>query len=323
MIGHHIRLACALSALILLTACNLPGGPPAAEGTLAIAEPADGAHYRAGEWVTIRSNVAVAEGAVQVALLVDGQPVRSDALTVALQNGTMTQLWQPGAPGRYALQTRLTTASGASLDSAPVTIEVAAPAADSVTPEPTVETAAPTPTETPTPGPPMVTADQNAFCRMGPSQAYATTGELLAGASSPISGRNTDSSWWVIPAAYNDGGACWISEAVVTTSGDLSGVPVIIPPSLPEAPILLTPSGVQYCTSQITLSWYPVVFENGIARYEWEVLSATSTDTGISTDTSANYVVSCGGATYRWRVRDLGVDGTVGPYSEYLEFTVQ
>ncbi|MBT7600203.1 MAG: hypothetical protein HN560_03925, partial [Anaerolineae bacterium] len=66
---------------------------------------------------------------------------------------------------------------------------------------------------------PLVNATQNANCRRGPSLEYDIVTNLLEGQSAEITGRSTDSSWWVI----NPGTTCWISGAVVDVSGDITG----------------------------------------------------------------------------------------------------
>jgi hypothetical protein len=290
---------------------------------LSITEPSDGARYQVGDLVKIRSQVHASDGAAELTVLVNGQALRIDRPDVPLQSGTMLQPWQPSEPGTYTIQIRMTTASGAALESGTVTIEVGAGEVELASPTPTAEAAIPTFTPTPVLGPPITTADQNAFCRLGPSQAYGATGELLAGESSPISGRNVDSTWWVIAAGYG-GEACWISDSVVTVSGDVSGVPVVeAPPLPPPTPTPLSPSGLQPCTSSVELTWSAVDHPNGIAFYEWQVDGPSGTQTGQITSTSVEYIVACGGADYQWRVRAVENGGAAGQYSEFMSFEVQ
>lgn len=205
------------------------------------------------------------------------------------------------------------------------TAQAGATKTSSLTLAPSIKTATPTFTPSPTPSPPMVVANKNAHCRLGPSQYYESIGELLAGDSSPISGRNEDWSWWVIAAAY-EGGECWIGDAVVTVSGDLSQVEVIAaPPLLPPAPIPFHPIRDFTCDPGLPhtfLKWHPVDHPLGILRYEWEVQSRDATHAGSTTDTEVEVVLVCG-VRYTWRVRAVDTEGTAGPYSEPSEFKMR
>ncbi len=321
-LNFSYKLLLVLTLVVSLVGCNLPAGG-AAGTSLSVIEPIDGAQYQVGDLVEIRSLVHAADGAAEVTVLINGQPVRIDRPELSLQNGSMLQPWLPSEPGTYTIQTRMTTASGASFESGTVTIQVGAADADPATPTPTVTPEAPTPTSTPTLGPPIATANQDANCRFGPGQLYPITGQLLTGQSSPIVGRNTDSTWWVVQAAY-DGGTCWIAESVVTISGDTNGVPVVDAPPFPPppAPTLISPSGSQSCTSTVFLTWNAADHPAGIARYEWEVNGSGGTDTGTTVETEVEYFVSCS-ASYQWRVRAVDNNGTVGPYSDYMDFEIQ
>jgi hypothetical protein len=213
--------------------------------------------------------------------------------------------------------------NGADVESGSATVQVGATQTDS--PTPPVKTITPTSTVTPTPSPPIAAADRNAFCRFGPGQYYAPTGELLAGASSPISGRNEESTWWLIAAAY-EGGACWISDSVVTVSGEIGNLEVVdAPPLVPLAPVPIRPSGKWGCDPQLPhmfLRWEPVDNPFGIALYEWQIQGPDGWESGTTTDTSLDYVVTCG-EKYLWHVRAIDNEGTTGPYSEYMQFEME
>ena len=212
---------------------------------------------------------------------------------------------------------------------------------------PTVETIivtpslTPTETLTPTLGPPMATAFQDANCRYGPGQVYEVIGYLLNGQSAPIVGRNAETTWWVIQRL--DGyGTCWIWDGVVTLSGDTSNVPVVEQPPTPTptptqtpspvplgAPSPYSPSGVQSCGSTVWLEWSPVSHPNGIAYYEWVLDQKYSPeeeyhswDSGSTANTSVEVGVRCG-IYFRWQVRAVDGMGSPGPYSIPMEFRIE
>jgi uncharacterized protein YraI len=95
-------------------------------------------------------------------------------------------------------------------------------------PSPTWTVATSTPTAA------MVTPKtEKVNCRFGPGTSYPVISELRVGVIVPILGSNADHSWWQIDDPLGSGSLCWVSDAVVNTSGDLSGVPVITAPPLP------------------------------------------------------------------------------------------
>lgn len=86
---------------------------------------------------------------------------------------------------------------------------------------------------------PVAQVDQDANCRSGPGTVYPVIGFAGAGEKLPIVGRSRDRAWWVVVLG---GKECWISEAVVTVSGDLGGVPVRTAPATPTRTPTATPS---------------------------------------------------------------------------------
>lgn len=101
-----------------------------------------------------------------------------------------------------------------------------------------------TPTETPLPTQtailnPFLTADVNSNVRGGPGTIYDILGNLLQGQMADIIGRNSGSSWWVIVFAPGPDGKGWISDSIVTVSGDTSNVPIVAAPPTPTP----SPSG--------------------------------------------------------------------------------
>ncbi|MEW6406821.1 MAG: hypothetical protein AB1649_34000 [Chloroflexota bacterium] len=340
------RLLVLIFFALALAGCTLdtPSGGPAPTAAISIYEPADGTQYQLGDLVKVRSLVSAPDGAAGVELLVNGQFIRSDNPDPVLKSGTILQPWQPTETGLYALQTRMTTASGVVLESATVTIQVgaaetapdtAAPTTAIPAPEDTITpTLTPSITPSPTLGPPMVMANENANCRFGPGQVYDVISYLNQDQSAPITGRNAETTWWVIERV-DGGGTCWIWDGVVTVSGDTSNVPIVEPPPTPTptptqtpspvplvAPKPIAPSGSLSCTSTVFLEWQPVSHPNGIGYYEWKVTYSGVTDSGTTTSTSVEYFVTCI-ASYSWQVRAVDGKGNIGPYSESLSFDIK
>jgi SH3-like domain-containing protein len=103
-----------------------------------------------------------------------------------------------------------------------------------IPPSPTtpLETATPEPTSTPNFL--MATADMNARVRSGPDEVYEVLDFLLTGDSAEVIGRYenngyTPTTWWYI-RRIDTGKDGWVWSAVVTLSGDASGVPFLEPP---------------------------------------------------------------------------------------------
>ncbi len=82
---------------------------------------------------------------------------------------------------------------------------------------------------------PSLIGSENMNCRRGPASAYDIDDTLFKGIRAMIEGRNEDSTWWYI-LSPNLGIRCWVWGAKVETYGDLSKVPIIVPPELPQEP---------------------------------------------------------------------------------------
>lgn len=134
-----------------------------------------------------------------------------------------------GGPHMPALPPGLTPTATALASPAAASPMPPAPAAS---PLPATHTAAPAASLTPTLGPPVAHAQSNANCRAGPGEVYDVVGGFHTGQSAPIDGRDEGSAWWWIesPAAPV---RCWVWAGAVSTSGDLSGVPVLAAPPTP------------------------------------------------------------------------------------------
>jgi uncharacterized protein YraI len=75
-----------------------------------------------------------------------------------------------------------------------------------------------------------VTSNVNANVRGGPGTNYHVVGGLAEGESAPVTGRNTDSSWWQI---NYQGSAAWIADSVVTANQAAFNAPVVSAPPPP------------------------------------------------------------------------------------------
>jgi hypothetical protein len=146
----------------------------------------------------------------------------------------------------------------------------------------------PSPTLSPTPTVPQVTPNSvNVNCRSGPDVAYSATSVLMFGQTAQIDGRNDDSSWWYIYDPSNPGKFCWVAASVVTTSGNLAGLPVIAPPEAIVTNVtadVSIPSTV-YCGGPNPLEFSGTITTNGATKvtYQWEVGGDRSNTTSPET----------------------------------------
>lgn len=112
------------------------------------------------------------------------------------------------------------------------------------TPAPT-RTPTPTVSVTPTLQEPTGELDQNAFCRTGPGTVYPPATAYEAGTTLVIDGKNTfDPRWWRVVVPSTDGN-CWISDALLTTTGAVDAVPEYQAPPTPTptpVPPTITPT---------------------------------------------------------------------------------
>jgi len=98
-----------------------------------------------------------------------------------------------------------------------------------------VPTASPSPTMTPTEAPPALVIKADLLnVRSGPGAAYPRTGQVSAGESYRITGRDKDGAWWQI--SLNDGGG-WVIGEFVDASGPVKAVSVVeVAPAPTQAP---------------------------------------------------------------------------------------
>ena len=117
----------------------------------------------------------------------------------------------------------------------------------------------------------LLTIDQGANVRSGPGTLYPVVGNIKAGDTAPLVGRDVSSGWFVISYKGGFGGQGWIASFVATYTGDKSKLPVVAAPAspLPPAPtatpsaagnpngaLVTAPNGISgmlnLCSSQVT-----------------------------------------------------------------------
>ena len=91
------------------------------------------------------------------------------------------------------------------------------------TPSPTPE-ATPTPAATPTPDFASVTTSATVNLRSGPGTGFGSVGQLNAGETARILGKNQDGSWWQIERSGGD--PAWVVARLVSTQGPADQVAV-------------------------------------------------------------------------------------------------
>lgn len=104
------------------------------------------------------------------------------------------------------------------------------------------------PTQTLTPaGPPLFILTKNGFCRKGPDTSFADITAVPAGDTVKILNISEDGFWYFINwEKFNQ--KCWIAKSTGNPVGDLSGLKVLIVPTLPPSP---TPIPTKACNPLI------------------------------------------------------------------------
>ncbi len=90
-----------------------------------------------------------------------------------------------------------------------------------------------TETATLTPSVPLINAEQDTRCRLGPSTVYNVVGFLLTTEQSTVQGKDSGGEWWYIENPKKPGSFCWVWGGSTKVSGDTSELPVITPPPTP------------------------------------------------------------------------------------------
>jgi hypothetical protein len=138
-----------------------------------------------------------------------------------------------------------------------------------------------TPTETlsPTSSVPMAQAVRSMSVRGGPGSSYPVVGSLDANAQLEITGISEDGSWYQVKLA--DGTLGWLasSSAVVTTFGNVAGVPVALEPTN-------TPTDTPTATNTDTPTTTPTATDTPT-----ETPAATATATASATPTATRTLI--------------------------------
>ncbi len=91
---------------------------------------------------------------------------------------------------------------------------------------------------------PLIKAEQDTRCRLGPSTVYAVIGFLLTTEQSTVHGKDSGGEWWYIENPKKQGANCWVWGGSTQVSGDTSALPVITPPPTPTYTATVGPSFV-------------------------------------------------------------------------------
>jgi hypothetical protein len=86
--------------------------------------------------------------------------------------------------------------------------------------------------QTATPSGTFFIVDVGANCRTGPGTGYDKIASFAAGTYIPLTGRNTDSTWWYVLSGSTK---CWISATTGHTTGNISGLTEVAAPPTPTA----------------------------------------------------------------------------------------
>ncbi|MBE3038979.1 MAG: hypothetical protein IMZ62_09240 [Chloroflexi bacterium] len=106
----------------------------------------------------------------------------------------------------------------------------------SLTPTPTftlTPSLTPTPTFTLTLAVPMVSVSVQTNCRSGPGTAYDVLGILNVGQTAEVVGRSVYNDSWIIKLPSNPAVTCWLWGQYATVVGNTAGLPVFNPPPTP------------------------------------------------------------------------------------------
>lgn len=107
-------------------------------------------------------------------------------------------------------------------------------------------TTAPTATAIPSAGIPLASPSGLAVnCRSSPGLSWPVAVILQPRQTAEIIGKTIDGEWLQVKNPSLAGGVCWVAASVVTTTGNISGVPVV---AVPPTPTQLPTSAVAFVT---------------------------------------------------------------------------
>ncbi len=139
----------------------------------------------------------------------------------------------------------------------------------------------------PTPSTPQATPNTTAVnCRSGPDVGYDAKDTINQGQVAQITGRNDDSSWWYVIDPNNTSVFCWVSASVVTTAGNLTGLPVITPPTGIVTNVTVAAKGsFTMCGGPNVVEFSGAITTNGPAKvqFQWEIRGDKSNTTSPQT----------------------------------------
>lgn len=96
----------------------------------------------------------------------------------------------------------------------------------------------------------LATTQTDSACRLGADPSFAVFTPLFAGQSVLVRGISPDESWWNVASPENMDNSCWLAKEDATVSGDISTLPLVEPPPLPEGG---NTSGFSVTITQITI----------------------------------------------------------------------
>jgi uncharacterized protein YraI len=152
----------------------------------------------------------------------------------------------------------------------------------------TVPTITPTATIVPTPSVPQVSPiSAGVNCRSGPDVSFPSVSSIALGSFAQIAGRNSDSSWWYVRDPYSPGSFCWVSADVVTTAGNLAGIPVMAPTAgiVTKVTASADVASPVFCGGPNVINFSGQITTNGPAKVsvQWELTGDKSFTTSPET----------------------------------------
>jgi hypothetical protein len=73
----------------------------------------------------------------------------------------------------------------------------------------------------------FITADVDTTVRFGPDPASLALGDLLAGSTAKVYGRDPDGLWWYVDYPPGTASRGWVFQASTTLTGDVNTIPVV------------------------------------------------------------------------------------------------
>jgi hypothetical protein len=94
----------------------------------------------------------------------------------------------------------------------------------------------------------MVSVNETVDCFAGPSEEFDKVAGLETGTEIQVVGQSDDGMFWIV--AIEDGNECWlVKENTTVTIGEVSALPLVIPPATPTLGPPAAPSDLTVTTS--------------------------------------------------------------------------